>query len=188
MDINVDTLYQMITPGLIIIASIGLGFLAQWFVIHKLSPVVGKTRWTGDDIIIKSLKGALVIWFLIAGIYIALPMVPIHDKFTSILQKMAFVILLISVTVVLANMGGGLIKLFLNNRQPVLFSTSIINNVVKGIILVIGGLIILSSLGISITPLITALGIGGLAVALALQEPLGNLFSGKRLICNRHLV
>jgi small-conductance mechanosensitive channel len=42
----------------------------------------------------------------------------------------------------------------------------------------IGLLFILNALGISITPIITALGIGGLAVALALQDTLNNLFSG----------
>ncbi len=34
------------------------------------------------------------------------------------------------------------------------------------------------ALGVSITPMLTALGVGGLAVALALQEPLANLFAG----------
>jgi small-conductance mechanosensitive channel len=42
----------------------------------------------------------------------------------------------------------------------------------------IGGLILLSILGISITPILTALGVGGLAVALALQDTLANLFAG----------
>ena len=37
---------------------------------------------------------------------------------------------------------------------------------------------ILNALGVSITPLLTTLGIGGLAVALALQDTLSNFFSG----------
>jgi small-conductance mechanosensitive channel len=51
-------------------------------------------------------------------------------------------------------------------------------NVTRLVILVLGGLVILNGLGVSITPLLTALGVGGLAVALALQEPLSNLFAG----------
>lgn len=42
----------------------------------------------------------------------------------------------------------------------------------------LGILFILSSYGISISPLLTALGAGGLASALALQDTLANLFSG----------
>ena len=39
-------------------------------------------------------------------------------------------------------------------------------------------LVVLNGLGLSITPMLTALGVGGLAVALALQEPLANSFAG----------
>ena len=42
----------------------------------------------------------------------------------------------------------------------------------------IGGLLILDLLGISISPLIAGLGLGGLAVALAIQPTLANLFAG----------
>jgi small-conductance mechanosensitive channel len=45
-------------------------------------------------------------------------------------------------------------------------------------VVAIGGLILLNTLGISITPILTALGVGGLAVALALQDTLSNLFAG----------
>jgi small-conductance mechanosensitive channel len=51
----------------------------------------------------------------------------------------------------------------------------------------IGVLIMLQSLGISITPIITALGVGGLAVALALQDTLSNLFSGLQILISRQL-
>jgi small-conductance mechanosensitive channel len=44
---------------------------------------------------------------------------------------------------------------------------------------------LLSSLGIAITPLLTALGVGGLAVALALQDTLSNLFAGIHLLADR---
>jgi small-conductance mechanosensitive channel len=42
-------------------------------------------------------------------------------------------------------------------------------------------------LGISITPIITAFGVGGLAVALALQDTLANLFSGIYLILSNNI-
>jgi small-conductance mechanosensitive channel len=55
------------------------------------------------------------------------------------------------------------------------------------LILIIGALIILQGLGISITPLITALGVGGLAVALALQPTLSNFFAGLQVIISKQV-
>ena len=44
---------------------------------------------------------------------------------------------------------------------------------------------LLDYFGISITPLVAGLGIGGLAVALALQPTLGNFFAGTQLVLDR---
>jgi len=45
-------------------------------------------------------------------------------------------------------------------------------------VVILGLLVLLTQLGFQIAPLLTALGVGGLAVALALQDTLSNLFAG----------
>ncbi|MBL9008791.1 MAG: mechanosensitive ion channel family protein [Myxococcales bacterium] len=57
----------------------------------------------------------------------------------------------------------------------------VVQNTVRISILVLGTLVILGTLGISITPLLTTVGIGGLAVALGLQDTLANLFAGVQI-------
>ena len=54
--------------------------------------------------------------------------------------------------------------------------------------IVIGGLVLLDSLGVSVTPIIASLGIGSLAVALALQPTLENLFSGIQIILDKLII
>ena len=49
----------------------------------------------------------------------------------------------------------------------------------------IGLLITLDSLSISIAPLLTTLGIGGLAVALAFKDTLANFFAGLYVLADR---
>ena len=56
--------------------------------------------------------------------------------------------------------------------------TSLSKNLAQIFVVVLGALSILHYLDISVTPLLTALGVGGLAVALALQDTLSNLFGG----------
>src|SRR5256886_13690501 len=45
--------------------------------------------------------------------------------------------------------------------------------------------VLLSVLGVHVTPILTALGVGGLAVALALQDSLANLFAGLHLLADK---
>jgi len=60
-------------------------------------------------------------------------------------------------------------------------------NIARVAIVVVGFMTILSVLDVSITPVITALGVGGLAVSLALQDTLGNFFAGLQIIATRQI-
>ena len=73
-------------------------------------------------------------------------------------------------------------------RGPEILSPTIVTNFTQLLVFLVGALIVLESLGIAITPILTAFGVGGLAVALALQETLSNLFSGLYISTARQLV
>ncbi|EMN73293.1 transporter, small conductance mechanosensitive ion channel MscS family protein [Leptospira interrogans serovar Bataviae str. UI 08561] len=66
-------------------------------------------------------------------------------------------------------------------------SASIIGNAIRIILFTVCILLILQSLGISIVPILGALGVGGLAVALGLQPTLSNLFSGLGILLGKQL-
>ena len=55
----------------------------------------------------------------------------------------------------------------------------------KIIVIAVGGMIVLDNLGISLTPIVTTLGIGSLAVAIGLQDTLGNFFAGLHIKADR---
>lgn len=61
-------------------------------------------------------------------------------------------------------------------------AASILANMIEAATYMTGSLIILQTFGTSITPVLTALGVGGLAVALALQDTLANVFSGLHIL------
>ncbi|MBV8359995.1 MAG: mechanosensitive ion channel [Deltaproteobacteria bacterium] len=63
----------------------------------------------------------------------------------------------------------------------------LVTGAVRGIIIALGLLMFLESVGISIGPLLASLGIGSLAIALASQETLKNMFSGVFLIADKPL-
>jgi small-conductance mechanosensitive channel len=87
-----------------------------------------------------------------------------------------------SVTLIIARLAVNYVNIYASQARGVLLSTTIFTNLTRMLVYIIGLLVILQSLGISIMPILTALGVGGLAVAPALQDTLSNLFAGLQII------
>jgi small-conductance mechanosensitive channel len=95
------------------------------------------------------------------------------------------VLLIFVVTVAAARVVAGLVRTVTQSRSGVAASATIFVNITRVVVLAIGFLVVLQTLGISIAPLLTALGVGGLAVALALQDTLANLFAGIHILASK---
>lgn len=86
-----------------------------------------------------------------------------------------------------ARILGRVVRAYTQREDTALPSGSIFVNLVRWVVWVLGGLSVLATLGISVAPLVTALGVGGLAVGLALQPTLENVFSGIQLLASRQI-
>lgn len=161
-------LQWVLATGIILVSMI-VGWIVRGVLFHRFIKWTQKTRWKGDDIIVSSLKTPFWLWCVIGGVYIALHIVTIPENILAITDRVLLTLVVFSVTLTLANMLSRLVP----GKLP-----SLTQNIVKFTVLLLGGLILLNTLGISITPLLTTLGIGGLAVALGMQDTLTNLFAG----------
>jgi small-conductance mechanosensitive channel len=112
------------------------------------------------------------------GIWLSTGYWPLTAEGHLLVERTVFVLAAVSVTLALAALAGRSVDAYANLISPALPVSSLTRNVASGLIAVLGLLVILNGLGLSITPMLTALGVGGLAVALALQEPLANFFAG----------
>jgi len=174
-------------PIICILAGMLMGTLAEKIIFSRLRKAAAQTPWKSDEIIINAFSGIPVLWGTVVGVYTAISSIPISQKLLHNLEKLLLTIVVLSVTVVCARAAGGFIKHYAQEKQNLLPSASIFTKITKLIIFIIGVLIILQTLGISITPIITALGVGGLAVSLALQDTLSNLFSGLQITISRQI-
>jgi len=100
--------------------------------------------------------------------------------------KGAEIVAIVVVTFVTARIVGGLLRRWMAKTGAVP-ATSILVNITRAAIIIVGAAFVLSVLGISVTPVLTALGVGGLAVALALQDTLSNLFAGLQIVASRQI-
>lgn len=155
-----------------------VGLSVRWILISRLNRFVTRTRWTWDDLILAAVRGPSALWCLIAAVYVTVLAWPVSEAVQGASSRLLTVLWVLSFTLAAMKVAGELILKYSDKLAGTLPLTSLTQNLTKGLILVMGGLMILNGLGISITPLLTALGVGGLAVALALQETLSNLFAG----------
>ena len=110
--------------------------------------------------------------------YIAAGFWVLPDKFSNALDKALYVAAAASLTLLVAEVLVQLVRTHRSTIDPALPATSITESFVRIVVVTLGLLVILAGLGLSITPMLTALGVGGLAIALALQDTLANLFAG----------
>ena len=162
------------------------GFLIGLFLHKIIMPLIArlaaKTSIKSDDLIIKTIRKWVIPWFLALGLYLGLKQLNLESRFYLWIENGLLIFYVLSATLIIARVVSGLIKIKAADSDNIIPSSSIISNIVIVIIYCIGLLIILQSQGISITPVLTALGVGGLAVALALQPTLSNLFAGLQII------
>jgi len=188
MSANMQKLYDFIPAISFIIGSIIAGIIFEKLIVKRIGEWARRTKWKGDDVIFEAIQGKSILWFVLAGVYSALYSLPMLRKdILILLTNILIVIIIFSMTLVLSRMSSGFIRLYSMKTETFLPESSIITNLAKLFIILIGVLIILQFLGITITPILTALGVGGLAVALALQDTLSNIFAGIHLIATGQL-
>lgn len=185
--VDIQRVSMALIPFIIFLVTLFFGLGLRKLLFNRLSHWAKNTKSQLDDIIIAATKGPFVIWCLMLGIYFALEVSQLPEELVHIAGKILLVLGIISVTLVLANISTRLVKIYSGKLQAALPVTSLTQNITRIIIFGIGILIILNSLGISITPILATLGVGGLAVALALQDTLSNLFAGFHITVARQI-
>ncbi len=180
------TSHELVTAA----ASCGGGLflaLVVRFVFGRLMPQSKRRASTADNLVIASLRELLPAALIIGGLWLAAAQLPLRPRPRSISDHILLGASILVVTLVAARVAVVATRAFALRRSGVAPSTTIFANVVRVLVLAVGILVMLQSLGVAITPLLTALGVGGLAVALALQDTLTNLFAGIHILASKKI-
>ncbi len=169
---------SFLIPVLVLAATLITGWIVKRFIFRSLADWAARTSFRADDILVEAIRKPFMIWALILGLYLAANTSPLPARPAALLEKALLILWVLSLAVAGVEVARNVIRRYGKELQGTLPVTSLTENLATLSVYIVFGLILLDILGISITPILTALGVGGLAVALALQDTLANLFAG----------
>lgn len=158
-----------------------VGLLLRVVLFRRLRRVAARTATLADDVLMDATRSLWLPAALLVGFLAALRIAPIAPEQQLLAQRVAVSAILVLITLAASRFVG---LRFAASRaaggdQPA--RPSLIQKIVQLAVVIAGSLLILDNAGVEITTLLTALGVGSLAVALALQPTLSNLFAGIHL-------
>lgn len=161
--------------------SILLGFIARAVLVHRLEVLFRRTSTDLDDLCLAAVRRHLPLWFLLGGVLLAMRLAPLPERLVFFTDRLCAGLFVLTLAMAAGQLATGLLRGWTLRNGASAGTTSILQNVVRVTIFALGGLLLLSNMGISVTPLLTAMGVGSLAVALALQPTLSNIIAGIHL-------
>jgi MscS family membrane protein len=167
-------------PALILLAWL-LGSLLSRLAHRVLLRATARTSFQWDDAVALRLRGPLALWGALGISFLAVPWLHLHTRAEASVTKTLQAFFLVGLFWALARLtdvGAALLSGSSWARSHGAFVSLIPlgARVTKIVVLALGVLTMLAQLGYSVATLLAGLGIGGLAVALAAQKTMENLF------------
>jgi small-conductance mechanosensitive channel len=158
-------------------------WLVQWLVLRRLrrstSPFVSRLG--------RALGLPVMLAVVSVGLLLFQRVVPMPASVDGPFGTAIKVLLILLGFVLLDRVAMLLLHRLADRTGSAQVSQGIVRSLTHVVVFVLALLVILGTLGISITPLIASLGVASLAVGLALQGPLANFFAGLFILADKEL-
>lgn len=141
-----------------------------------------KAKVDFDEEILKRIMEPIYILSIFLILYFLIIQIEFLSNFKVLLDRGIFAIMVGFLSVFVARLVAVFINYWLRIKKKTKQTPKLITGSVSALVYLSGGIIILSYWGIQITPLVAALGVGGIAIGLGLQETLSNLFAGLHIV------
>ncbi len=162
-------------------------FVVKNFIFYYIRKFAARTQTQLDDLFISAADFPLVILIFTSGGLIIGRMIPVSaDIHLTNYFLMGFkAATILAIVIFVDQFLCAVIGFYAKKIEILKTSGGIVHGLIRGVVVCLGVLVLLDSFGISITPVLASLGIGSLAVALALQPTLENFFSGIQIITDK---
>jgi small-conductance mechanosensitive channel len=175
----------VLRPGAAFLFTLTAAFVLRAIALRQLSRWAARTVTDVDDLLLHAIRVPSLFWCVATALIVTVRTSSVEEGYRELAGDGLTVLVILSVTLALANVAGGAVTLVLRRSGEQTHVPGLGQTAIKTAVLLVGGTILLNALGVEIAPIITALGVGGLAVALALQDSLTNLFAGIHILLER---
>jgi small-conductance mechanosensitive channel len=169
---------ELAWPMVVFLLTFAGGWLVRRLVLKALRVWTARSQSRAGLILTQVLAGPALIWAVILGLHIAIQSSDLPARFADRGAEVLYILWMASVTLMLMRLAGNLVRHFGDQVPGALPVTTLSQNLAQIAVLILGIVLVMGHYNRQITPILTALGVGGLAVALALQDTLSNLFAG----------
>lgn len=152
--------------------------IVRWVIAILLRRLASRGRLKNPDLLIKYIGSALLWCSVFIGLDLSIDKQLLPTFLQPVIHPSLVSLCIMVVARSLASILGSLIAQPEHAGPQTIATSTLLHNGIRLSILVIALILILDSFGIAVTTIVATLGIGGLALALALQDTLTNLFAG----------
>ncbi|HEX9654127.1 MAG TPA: mechanosensitive ion channel family protein [bacterium] len=188
--------HNTIKEWIVAVSTLAISFtvlrILKAVIAHRLHVLSLKTQIGFDDLIVELLRKVKFLSLLVVSIYVGALAVTLPPKVDNIIR----IILIVTVLWQAATWGNALIVFFIKRYRQQKLETdaasvttiSALGFVAKLALWTVILLLALDNVGVNITGLVAGLGISGIAVALAVQNILGDLFASMSIALDQPFV
>lgn len=187
-----NTLYGYSIASIIFLGLLILLKIFQVIILSRLQSLAAKTKTDFDDVLIEVFKKIKPPFYFFISIYFAINVLSVSSIVKKTLLVLFLIAIVFEVVQAVSRVLDYLMRKYLDknrekgeDQQQSESMIKLLQVIIKAALWAFGFILILSNLGINVTSLVAGLGIGGLAVALALQNVLGDLFSAFSLYLDK---
>lgn len=189
--IKIATNPYLLAIGMSLLAYILLWLTKLVFTV-KMEKFLGDTKNKWDDIVVFSMERTSQVFIIACSLVLGIKFIPQTKKVSLYTDRLFFIILMYQIAVwshyLLEKWIHHTVRQGTSKNPSAASSISLLQLLGRMILYTFIFLFTLSNLGIKITTIIAGLGVGGIAVALALQRILGDLFSSLSIVLDKPFV
>lgn len=166
--------------------------IIQAILLRRLSKLAASTSNQIDDLLVAMLKKTKFFILLVASAYLASYSISLRPSIAELWEKIVILLLILQggfwVSAAVSFVLGNIIRKRSEEDTSSKTTITFLGFIARFILWLIVLLLILDNLGVNITGLVAGLGIGGIAVALAVQNILGDLLASLSIVLDKPFV